>query len=49
MTLEEAMDLVRNEAETSALGEGNEEAMEAVKLLKCFYDEYGYQFQNYEI
>ena len=31
MTLEEAMDLVRNEAETSALGEGNEEVMEAVE------------------
>jgi hypothetical protein len=48
MTLEEAMDLVRNEAETSALGDGNEEVMDAVKLLKCFYDEYGYQFKNYE-
>ena len=48
MTLEDAMDLVINEAESSALGEGNEEVMDAVKLLKCFYDEYGYQFKNYE-
>lgn len=48
MTLEDAMDLVRNEAETSALGEGNKEVMEAVNLLKCFFDEFGYQFDNYE-
>lgn len=48
MTLEQAMDLVLNEAETSALGENNDEVLEAVKLLKAFYDEYGYQFSNYE-
>ena len=48
MTLEEAVDLVINEAETSALGDGNEEVMDAVKLLKCFHDEHGYQFKNYE-
>jgi hypothetical protein len=36
MTLEEAMDLVINEAESSALGEGNEEVMDAVKMVKCF-------------
>ncbi len=35
MTFEEAMDLVLNEAESSALGEGNEEVMEAVKMVKC--------------
>ena len=39
MTFEEAMDLVLNEAESSALGEGNEEVMEAVKMVKCIYDE----------
>ena len=39
MTLEEAMDLVLNEAESSALGEGNEKVMEAVKMVKCVYDE----------
>ena len=48
MTLEQAMDLVLNEAETSPLGENNDEVLEAVKLLKTFYDEYGYQFSNYE-
>jgi|TARA_B110000196_G_scaffold317967_1_gene332278 hypothetical protein len=48
MTLEEAMDLALNEAESSALGDGNEEVMEAIKLLRCFYDEYGFQFCNYE-
>ncbi len=51
MTLEQAFELVLNEAETSALGEcsseGNE-VLEAVELLKAFYDEYGYQFSNYE-
>ena len=48
MTLEEAMDLVMDEAESSALGDGNENVMEAVKMVKCFYDEYGYQFDKYE-
>ena len=48
MTLEEALDLALNEAESSALGDGNEEVMEAIKLLRCFYDEYGFQFCNYE-
>ena len=36
MTLEEAMNLVMNEAESSALGDGNEKVIEAVKLVKCF-------------
>ena len=43
-----AMELVLGEAESSALGENNDEVLDAVKLLKAFYDEYGYQFSNYE-
>tara|TARA_R110000851_G_scaffold290195_1_gene444519 strand:+ start:273 stop:452 length:180 start_codon:yes stop_codon:yes gene_type:complete len=51
MTLEEAMDLVINEAESSALNGNTEDekvVIEAVKMVKCFYDEFGYQFDNYE-
>ena len=51
MTLEEAMDLVLNEAESSALGECSSEGakvLEAVELLQRFYEEFGHQFKNYE-
>ena len=52
MKLEEAMDIVIKEAEESASNGNSEDekvVIEAVNLLKCFYDEYGYQFQNYVI
>jgi len=52
MNLEKAFELVLNEAETSALGEcsseGNE-VLEAVELLQNFYEQYGHQFQNFEV
>jgi hypothetical protein len=38
MQLRKAIDLVLNEAESSALGEGNNEVMEAVSLLYDFLD-----------
>jgi|SaaInlV_100m_DNA_2_1039680.scaffolds.fasta_scaffold08773_2 hypothetical protein len=34
MSLTRAMELVLNEAETSALGDNNEEVLEAVKYIK---------------
>ena len=52
MNLDKAFELVLNEAETSALGEcsskGNE-VLEAVELLHNFYEQYGHQFQNFEV
>jgi len=48
MNLEKAIELVLNEAETSALGDNNKEVLEAVELLQNFYEQYGHQFENYE-
>ena len=49
MNLEKAIELVLNEAETSALGDNNKEVLEAVELLQNFYEQYGHQFQNFEL
>lgn len=49
MNLEKAIELVLNEAESSALGDNNREVLEAVELLQSFYEQYGHQFQNFEI
>lgn len=49
MNLEKAIELVLNEAETSALGDNNKEVLEAVELLQNFYEQYGHQFENYEV
>jgi hypothetical protein len=38
MELRQAIDIVLNEAESSALGDGNNEALEAVTLLHDFLD-----------
>ena len=48
MNLEKAIELVLNEAETSALGDNNKEVLEAVELLQNFYEQYGHKFENYE-
>ena len=51
MNLEKALELVLNEAESSALGEcsseGNE-ILEAVELIKNFYEQYGHHFQTFK-
>ena len=51
MKLKEAISIVLNEAETSALGEcsskGNE-VLEAVELLREFYLRYGYFFEEFD-
>ena len=49
MKLDKAIELVLNEAETSALGDNNKEVLEAVELLQNFYEQYGHQFENYEV
>ena len=47
MNLEKAIELVLNEAESSALGDNNREVLEAVELLQNFYEQYGHQFEHF--
>lgn len=50
MKLEEAIELVLNEAEVSALGDKSDEQMKilgAVEVVQAFYDNYGKHFSNY--
>jgi hypothetical protein len=52
MNLEQAIQLVLNEAETSALGECSSEGnrtLEAVELVQAFYDEHGHHFSNFSV
>ena len=52
MNLEQAMEIVINEAEVSALGDKSDEQMKilsAVEVVQSFYEEYGYQFSNFSI
>tara|TARA_A200000113_G_C8610785_1_gene272510 strand:- start:143 stop:313 length:171 start_codon:yes stop_codon:yes gene_type:complete len=52
MKLEKAIQLVLNEAESSALGESSSEGskvLEAVELLQAFYDEHGHHFANFSL
>lgn len=52
MKLDEAIYIVINEAETSALGEYPSEGnrtLEAIELVQAFYDEHGHHFANFSI
>lgn len=52
MNLEEAIYIVINEAEVSALGDKSDEQMKilsAVEVVQSFYDEYGHQFSNFSV
>jgi len=52
MKLEQAIELVLNEAEVSALGETSDEhskILSAVEIVQAFYDEHGHHFANYEL
>jgi len=52
MNLEQAIELVLNEAEVSALGDKSDEQMKilgAVEVVQAFYEEYGYQFANFSV
>jgi len=51
MNLEEAFSIVLDEAEISALGERSDRhlvILKATEVLRCFYEEYGHHFKNYE-
>ena len=50
MKLEEAMYIVINEAEVSALGERTDESLKvllATEVVQAFYDEHGHHFSNF--
>jgi len=52
MKLEEAMYIVINEAEVSALGDKSDEQMKilsAVEIVQAFYDEHGYRFSSFSL
>ena len=52
MKLEQAIELVLNEAESSALGECSSEGdkvLEAVELARHFFKQYGYHFNEFTI
>ena len=47
--LEKAIQLVLNEAETSALGDNSEDVLNAVEIVQAFYDEHGHHFANFSL
>ena len=50
MNLQKAIDLVINEAEVSALGNKDDsqlQVLEALDVVKAFYDEYGVVFSEF--
>jgi hypothetical protein len=52
MNLEEAFEIVLNEAESVGLGESGdtqEKILMAVEVAQVFYEEYGYQFSNFSV
>ena len=52
MNLEEAFEIILNEAESVGLGESGdtqEKILMAVEVAQVFYEEYGYQFSNFSV
>ena len=52
MNLEEALEIVLNEAESVGLGESGdiqEKILNAVEVAQVFYDEHGHHFANFSI
>ena len=52
MNLEEAMYLIINEAEVSAIGESSDESAKiliAIEIVQAFYDEHGHHFANFSL
>ena len=47
--LEKAIELVLNEAESSALGDDSNNVLDACEVVQAFYDEYGYEHSNFSI
>ena len=52
MNLEQAFDIVMNEAEISALGEKTDENLKvllATEIMQAFYEEHGHHFANFSL
>lgn len=49
MNLERAIQLVIDEAESSALGDENLKVLYACEIVEAFYNEYGHQFSNFSV
>lgn len=52
MNLEQAFDIVINEAEVSALGEKSDEHLKvllATEVMQAFYEEHGHHFANFSL
>jgi len=49
MNLEKAIQLVLNEAESSALGDNSQNVLNAVEIVQAFYDEHGHHFANFSL
>lgn len=52
MKLEEAIALVVNEAEVSAIGDSTDDnlkVLRAIEIVEAFYDEHGHHFSNFSI
>jgi hypothetical protein len=49
MKLEKAIELVLNEAETSALGDDSSDVLDAIEVVQAFYDEHGHHFANFSV
>lgn len=47
MNLEEAIELVLNEAEVSALGDGSNNVLDACEVVQAFYEEHGHHFSHF--
>ena len=49
MNLEKAIQLVLEEAESSALGDNNDKVIEACEVVDAFYQEHGHHFANFSV
>ena len=52
MNLEEALEIVLNEAESVGLGESGdiqEKVLHAVEVVQVFYDEHGHHFSKFSV
>ena len=49
MNLEKAIELVLNEAESSALGDSSNDVLDACEVVEMFFEEYGHHFSNFSV
>ena len=49
MNLGQAIELVLNEAESSALGDNSEDVLDAVEVVRMFHKAFGHHFKNFTL